>query len=170
MASVTLAEVGGDRRPIEFLDEVGFVDIAARADFRRPHVIGSRCEGDPVFGAVVVLDADFCFRRQVVTHAEGDRRAALARRRLGIEEGAGHQSLETELRRDVVVRMGDAQARVAEDGEVAGADLLEGAHETDTQPINVTEVGFGLGVTEIGVLHRRRIENVDAAVPLQPDA
>src|SRR3990172_1132309 len=51
-----LARIGRDRRQVELLDQVRLVDVAARPEFARPHVVRRRSKGDPVLAAVVVLE------------------------------------------------------------------------------------------------------------------
>ena len=87
-----------------------------------------------------------------------------------IQETASQQTLETKLRRDVVVGVGAAESGVKEPVQLASAHVFDGAHGAQTQPIDVAQVDFGQGVAKVGVHHLGRIKNVHALVPLTPHA
>ncbi|OIQ74019.1 hypothetical protein GALL_443370 [mine drainage metagenome] len=66
--------------------------------------------------------------------------------------------------------MGHADTDITKQLQITRAHFLEGAHETGTVPVNITQIGACGGIAKVSIVHRWCIKNVHAPVPLQPDA
>ena len=121
---------------------------------------------------MVVLDAQLGLRRQVVTQAEVEGGAGLvggAIGRTGLTSQQTHAQSVT-----VVIRMRPAQAKVGKPVQLTRADMLNHAQRANAVPVDVADVGSRRHAAhavagKVGGIERRGVEDVHAAVVLQPE-